>query len=232
MVAAYLAHRSSTLGRSGLRLVLAAVAHHHRRAGHPWSSADPTVATVMRGILRRQRIAVRPAAALGTAEVLRLLATCGEDRGDHKSLAGLRDRALLLTAFAGGIRTGQQNSQEQQYSRSVTIRFPVPTADTRKLIGAGRAAIDRIFKAGPRYAKAEVALLDLVPAGIVQTGLFDQGDSEKAARFMQTIDRLNRLHGRRTVFFASEGTRKDWAMKQERKTQSLTTQWTELLGVR
>ena len=55
VVAAYLAHRSKTLGRSGLRLVLAAVAHHHRRAGHPWSSGDPTVATVMRGILRRQR---------------------------------------------------------------------------------------------------------------------------------------------------------------------------------
>jgi hypothetical protein len=56
----------------------------------------------MRGILRRQRTPVRPAAALGTAEVRRLLATCGEDRGDRRGLAGLRDRALLLTAFAGG----------------------------------------------------------------------------------------------------------------------------------
>ena len=127
-----------------------------------------------------------------------------------------------------GIRTGQHNPQEQPYSRSVTIRFPVPTADTRKLIGAGRAAMDRIYKAGPHYAKAEVALLDLVPAGSVQTGLFDQGDSEKAARFMQTTDKLNRLNGRHTVFFASEGTRKDWAMKREHKTQSFTTQWAEI----
>ena len=107
VVAACLAHRSSKLGRSGLRLVLAAVAHHHRRAGHAWSSADPTVATVMRGILRRQRIAVRPAAALGTAEICKLLATCGEDGGDRKSLPGLRDRALLLTAFAGGLRRSE-----------------------------------------------------------------------------------------------------------------------------
>ena len=131
-----------------------------------------------------------------------------------------------------GIRTGQHNPQEEQYSRSVTIRFPVPTADTRKLIGAGRAAIDRIYKTGPRYAKAEVALLDLVPADGVQTGLFDQGDSEKAAQFMQTIDQLNRVNGRQTVFFASEGKRKDWAMKGERKTQSFTTQWAEIPGVR
>ena len=131
-----------------------------------------------------------------------------------------------------GIRTGQHNPQEEQYSRSVTIRFPVPTADTRKLIGAGRAGIERIYKAGPRYAKAEVALLDLVPAGSVQTGLFDQGDSEKAARLMQTVDRLNSLNGRHTVFFASEGTRKDWSMKRERKTPSFTTQWAEIPGVR
>jgi integrase len=107
VVAGYLAHRSRTLGRSGLRLVLAAVAHHHRRTGHLWSSANPTIATVMRGILRRQRTPVRPAAALGTAEVRRLLATCGEDRGDRRSLAGLRDRALLLTAFAGGLRRSE-----------------------------------------------------------------------------------------------------------------------------
>ena len=73
VVAAYRAHRSKVLGRNGLRLVLAAVAHHHhRRAGHPWSSSDPTIAAVMRGILRRQQTPVRPAAALGTDEVRRL----------------------------------------------------------------------------------------------------------------------------------------------------------------
>lgn len=107
VVAAYLAHRSRSLGRSGLRLVLAAIANHHRRAGHPWSSADPSIGNVMRGILRRQRTPVRPAAALGTAEIRRLLATCGEDHGDRRSLPGLRDRALLLTAFAGGLRRSE-----------------------------------------------------------------------------------------------------------------------------
>src|SRR5579872_7074756 len=36
IVAAYLAERAATLGRSGLRLILAAIAYHHRRAGHLW----------------------------------------------------------------------------------------------------------------------------------------------------------------------------------------------------
>lgn len=101
VVAAYLAERSATRGRSGLRLILAAVAHHHRRAGHLWTSADPVIASVMRGILREQKRPVRPAAALTSAELRLLLAGCGDD------LAGLRDRALLLIGFAGALRRSE-----------------------------------------------------------------------------------------------------------------------------
>jgi integrase len=124
IVAAYLAERSATLGRSALRLVLAAIAHHHRRAGQPWSSADPVLSSVMRGILRAQKRPVRPAAAITTEDLRVLLASCGaaedeagEDEagggeagggeaqgGRAAALAGLRDRALLLTGFAGGLR--------------------------------------------------------------------------------------------------------------------------------
>ena len=101
VVAAYLAERSATRGRSGLRLTLAAVAHHHRRTGHPWASGDPVIASVMRGILRDQKRAVRPAAALTSAELRKLLAGCDD------SLAGLRDRALLLVGFAGALRRSE-----------------------------------------------------------------------------------------------------------------------------
>jgi hypothetical protein len=79
IVAAYLAERATTLGRSGLRLVLAATAFHHRRAGHLWSSGDPVIATVMRGILREQKRPVRPAAAITSTEIRLLLSGCGDD---------------------------------------------------------------------------------------------------------------------------------------------------------
>jgi hypothetical protein len=75
-VAAYLAHRAGTLGRSGRRLILASVAFHHRRAGHLWSSAAPVIA-IMRGLLREQKRPVRPAVALTSVEIRQLLATCG-----------------------------------------------------------------------------------------------------------------------------------------------------------
>lgn len=101
VVAAYLAERSATRARSGLRLILAAISHHHRRAGHLWTSGDPVIASVMRGILREQKRPVRPAAALTSAEIRQLLAGCGDD------LPGLRDRALLLVGFAGALRRSE-----------------------------------------------------------------------------------------------------------------------------
>ena len=104
IVAAYLAERAATLGRSGLRVALAAIAYQHRRAGHIWTSGDPIIASVMKGILREQRRPVRPAAALTSDEVRRLLATCD---AAPKHLASLRDRALLLTGFAGGLRRSE-----------------------------------------------------------------------------------------------------------------------------
>lgn len=107
VVAAYFAQRADTLGRSGLRVALAAIAFHHRRSGHAWTSSDPIIASVMKGILRQQRRPVRPAAALASTELRRLLDTCGDDPGGPKGLAGLRDRALLLTCFAGGLRRSE-----------------------------------------------------------------------------------------------------------------------------
>lgn len=107
VVAAYLAFRSQTVGKSSLRISLAALAYYHRRSGHIWSASHPIIASVMKGILRTQKRPVRPAAALTSTEVKAMLATCGADRGGRESLAGLRDRTLLLTAFASGLRRSE-----------------------------------------------------------------------------------------------------------------------------
>ncbi len=107
VAAAYLAQRAETLGRSGLRLILAAIAFHHRRAGHLWVTGDPVITTVMRGILRAQKRPVRPAAALTSAEIRRLLGSCDDAPPGRAGLAAIRDRALLLTCFAGGLRRSE-----------------------------------------------------------------------------------------------------------------------------
>jgi site-specific recombinase XerD len=107
VVASYLSECSERMGRSGLRLILAAIGFYHRRTGHPWVSGDPTISTVMRSILRKQQRPVRPAAALASDEIIKLLEICRPAKGIEPSLADLRDRALLLTCFAGALRRSE-----------------------------------------------------------------------------------------------------------------------------
>ena len=112
-IADHLASLAGMLGRSGLRRRLAAIAHHHRRAGHPWETRHPTIGATMHGILASHGKPARPAAALTSAEVRRLLANCGSD------VAGLRDRALLLVGFAGGLRRSELVAIDREHLRFV-----------------------------------------------------------------------------------------------------------------
>ncbi|PZD70461.1 hypothetical protein C1752_12032 [Acaryochloris thomasi RCC1774] len=75
-------------------------------------------------------------------------------------------------------------------------------------------------------------LLDISQANAMQGNLFYRRDSEKAVALMSAIDQLNRIYGRRAVFFASEGCSQQWAMKRERCTPAFTTRWEELPVVR
>jgi site-specific recombinase XerD len=82
---------------------LAAISQAHQLGGHvPSPTADWLVRQVMAGIRRRLGTAPAGKAAIATAELRRLLASC-----DRSSLAGQRDAALLLLGFAGGFRRSE-----------------------------------------------------------------------------------------------------------------------------
>lgn len=151
----------------------------------------------------------------------------------HVTQAGekLRKQHSVCSALQVFLKTGKYNLSESRFSASTVVQFAVPTADTRRLIGAAQEGIRKIFREGHRYAKTGVMLLDISPAGAVQSDFFEAVDSDKARALMKTMDRINQERGRSTVFFASEGSRKSWAMKRDRKTRAYTTQWSELLTV-
>jgi len=48
---------------------------------------------------------------------------------------------------------------------------------------------------------------------------------------MRVLDRLNVSYGRDTLKYASTGMSRDWLMKRERKSQSYTTNWSEILTI-
>jgi len=104
--------------------------------GHEWVSAHPAIRAPLRGMLRKYGAPARRAAALGTAELRRLIAACDASRagapdrtgaaapaitaapsgalrrrarppGSPARLAALRDRALLLLGYAGALRRAE-----------------------------------------------------------------------------------------------------------------------------
>ena len=157
------------------------------------------------------------------------LPTLMEAVSSHAARAAekLRSQSSVCGALQCSIRTGRHNPNEPFFGRSAVVQFPRPTADTRQLITAACQGLKQIYRQGPRYAKAGIMLLDLSSSHHQQGDLFSSSDKNSDS-LMETIDKLNQLYGRRSVFFAGEGVTRSWSMKQERRTRSYTTQWEEL----
>ncbi|MFC0385554.1 tyrosine-type recombinase/integrase [Muricoccus vinaceus] len=89
---------------------------------HSLETRQPAISATMRGILATHGKPARPAAALTSAEVKRLLASCGTD------VAGVRDRALLLVGFAGALRRSELVGIDREHlrftSEGMTVLIP------------------------------------------------------------------------------------------------------------
>ena len=100
-LAAYLAEQATTLKVATLtrRLAAISIAHKAQRLTSPISS--PLVRATMRGVRREHGTAQRQAAPLLREDLFVVLSTMGD------RLKDLRDRALLLIGFAGGLRRSE-----------------------------------------------------------------------------------------------------------------------------
>jgi DNA polymerase V len=137
--------------------------------------------------------------------------------------------AQALTVF---IQTSPFDAQHPQYGNSATTEFELPTDDSATLIQAAHQGLKRIFRPGYSYQRAGILLPDLLPAGVVQMSLFDTGvPSARSEQLMATLDNINRLHGKRTIQYASEILSNHWHMRQQFKSQSYSTNWRELLTI-
>lgn len=102
-VANYLAACAGTLKISTLTRHLAAIAHGHATAGFESPVASPIVKATLRGIRRVHGTAQKQAKPI-TVQMLRKLV---RPVAAFSAMRNLRDRALLLTGFAGGFRRSE-----------------------------------------------------------------------------------------------------------------------------
>lgn len=145
----------------------------------------------------------------------------------------LRRQSSLCRAVHIFIRTSPFRHKDAQYSPGLTVTLPKATCDTLKLAQAGLWGLQRIYRAGYRYAKAGVILMDLVSAEIRQTSLFTDhvADKKSTEQLMHAMDAINQRIGKDAVFLAGAGVEKRWHMKQGNKTPRYTTEWKELAVV-
>lgn len=100
-IGAYLSDRSGILKAATLSRRIAAIGAAHRLAGHGFDSSHPAIARVLAGIRRTYGTRQQAKTALLTEDLRRMV------RALPATLAGVRDRAVLLVGFAGAFRRSE-----------------------------------------------------------------------------------------------------------------------------
>ena len=143
----------------------------------------------------------------------------------------LRAQNSLCKKIRVSIRTGMFNPEEAKYANGVIVDLPYPTDDVRLLTKAAVDALDRVFRPGFNYSKAEVMLLNLCQPGEYTDDLFAISQPAEATKVMAVLDQINGRWGRGTLRSASVPTNPDWGMRREMMSQSNTTKLDQLWKV-
>lgn len=143
----------------------------------------------------------------------------------------LRAQNSLCKKVRVSIRTGMFNPEEAKYANGVVVDMPYPTDDVRLLIQAAVGALERLFRPGFKYSKAEVMLLNLCQHGEYIDDLFATSQPAEATRVMTVLDEINGRWGRGTLRAASIPANPEWGMRREMMSQSYTTKLDQLWKV-
>ncbi len=143
----------------------------------------------------------------------------------------LRAQNSLCKKVRVCIRTGMFNPEEAKCANGVLVDMPYPTDDVRLLTQAAVGALERIFRSGFKYSKAEVMLLNLCQPGEFTEDLFATSQSVDVTRVMTVLDQINERWGRGTLRLASVPFTPGWGMRRDMMSQSYTTKLDQLWEV-
>ncbi|WP_434987472.1 translesion error-prone DNA polymerase V subunit UmuC [Pseudomonas protegens] len=143
----------------------------------------------------------------------------------------LRAQNSLCKKIRVSIRTGMFNPEEAKYANGVLVELPYPTNDVRLMTKMAVEALDRVFRPGFNYSKAEVLLLNLCQPGEYTGDLFAVAQPSETDKVMKVLDQINSRWGRGTLRAASVPTNPAWGMRREMMSQSYTTKLDQLWKV-
>jgi DNA polymerase V len=166
--------------------------------------------------------------------------TVTEKREIHEAIANYAVRASqkmraqnsLTQGIVVSLRTSPFDKTIQYYNQSRLYNFSEPTNNTSEIIKFAKLIIDEIFIQGLKYKKAEIMLTNLVDENSYQQNLFSYSKNPKEKKLLNTIDQLNETLGKDKIFYASQGTKKTWTMKSNKRSNRYTTSWHELKKIK
>lgn len=144
----------------------------------------------------------------------------------------LRAQNSLCKKIRVSIRTGMFNPDEAKYANGALVELPYPTNDVRLMTKAATEAVNRLFRPGYKYSKAEVLLMDLRQPGEFTDDLFAHSQPVIADKVMSVLDEINGRWGKGVLRLASVPAAPGWTMRRELMSQSYTTKLDQLWTVR
>jgi DNA polymerase V len=133
-------------------------------------------------------------------------------------------QATLVQVF---LQTNRFKLEQPQYKPSMVVPLPRPTNDSLVINRWVQHVAGLLWRDGYNYKKAGVMLGDISPVSMFQGDLLEPVTTSDA-RLMKAIDGLNLRFGRGTIKVSNEGLRREWGMRQERKSPNYTNKWADL----
>ncbi len=156
------------------------------------------------------------------SEAISLYTADAAERLRHGKLA-----AGVVSVF---LDTGRFRKKCQYYFNSISKSIAVPSNSTGDLTGHAVSLIRKIYRENLTYKKAGIIFTELSTSESVQFDLFSDTPAKfaKSCVLSEAMDSINSRFGDGSVFYASEGTGKSWAMARERCSPHYTTRWDEI----
>ena len=129
------------------------------------------------------------------------------------------------------VETNQHRAQDEQYYRSIDVALPVASNDSTELLHYANKGLDIIFRPGINYHKVGCMALDLIPENQIQFSMFDAQNRLRKNTMMKALDNLNIDLGKNSVQFASQGSGKNWHLRQEKCSPCYTTRLQDILTI-
>lgn len=126
-----------------------------------------------------------------------------------------------------------QYFEHNRFYNATSLDLFTATSYSPTLIKAAHCCLEDLFKPGFTYKKVGVMVSDLGSQSSIQMNIyFKASDSVKEAKVMKALDKVNKKLGRNKLTVAAAGFKREWKMKQAKKSACFTTNWNELLTIK